>query len=245
MNQKSRFLIRESFNLSGRNFKKVLLPTAIYTLIGIVLFILSSFMDDTEMVRITYTAVGVITVCWLYSSTILNQYEIFKKDSVIKVNYIPMYYRVLPTIFFQSILFILFVIIYSAIVSLKTEEFLLHLLTLIYYTILGIILIIPFTILYIQVSRYTNTRLANIIVLVVLLLVTPVFYVGASLPSIVQNILLLNPFYYVIESIEMSSVGIPWSSNRLLQDVLFISEMLLIYLWIMVGYKKLKVDFIS
>src|SRR5699024_3738027 len=176
MNQKSRFLIRESFNLSGRNFKKVLLPTAIYTLIGIVLFILSSFMDDTEMVRITYTAVGVITVCWLYSSTILNQYEIFKKDSFIKVNYIPMYYRVLPTIFFQSILFILFVIIYSAIVSLKTEEFLLQLLTLIYYTILGIILIIPFTILYIQVSRYTNTRLANIIVLVVLLLVTPVFY---------------------------------------------------------------------
>ncbi|CAD2079492.1 hypothetical protein [Phocicoccus pinnipedialis] len=245
MNQKSRFLIRESFGVSGRNIRKVLLPTALYTAVGVILFILSTFLEDNDMVRITYTAVGLITVCWLYSSTILNQYALFKKDSVIKVNYIPMYFRVLPTIFYQTVLFMLFVILYSALVSLKTGEFMLHTLSLFYYLVIGIVLIIPFIILYIQVSRFTNTKIANLIVLVVLLLVTPVFYVGDNLPNTLENILLLNPFYYVIESIQLSSVGIPWSLNRLPQDVLFISEMLLVYLWIMVGYKKLKVDFIS
>lgn len=244
MNQKSRFLIRETFNLSGRNIKKVFLPTIIYAILSLILFTLSFILNDQEMIRITYTAVGLITVCWMYSSSILNQYEIFKKDSVIKVNYIPMYYRILPTIFFQTVLYILFVILYSAILSLKTEAFMLHILSLTYYILLGIILIIPFTILYIQISRYINTKRANIIVLFVLLLVTPVFYSSESLPNILEHILLLNPFYYIIESIELSSVGVPWSINRLPQDILFIAEMLLIYLWIIVGYRKLKVDFI-
>lgn len=244
MNQKSRFLIRETFNLSGRNIKKVFLPTIIYAILSLILFALSFILNDQEMIRITYTAVGLITVCWMYSSSILNQYEIFKKDSVIKVNYIPMYYRILPAIFFQTVLYILFVILYSAILSLKTEAFMFHILSLTYYILLGIILIIPFTILYIQISRYINTKRANIIVLFVLLLVTPVFYSSENLPNILEHILLLNPFYYIIESIELSSVGVPWSINRLPQDILFIAEMLLIYLWIIVGYRKLKVDFI-
>ena len=110
-----------------------------------------------------------------------------------------------------------------------------------YYIILGLMLIVPFILFYLMTDS-PNYRF-NIIVFVILVLVVPVVYLPEQLPAALNNLLSLNPFYYVVNGLQTNSINIAWSINRLPHDVLFFAQIALLYLWIFKLYDKMKFTF--
>ena len=80
-------------------------------------------------------------------------------------------------------------------------------------------------------------------VFVILVLVVPVVYLPEQLPTALNNLLSLNPFYYVVNGLQTNSIDIAWGINRLPHDVLFFAQMALLYLWIFKLYDKMKFTF--
>src|SRR5699024_5065204 len=90
---------------------------------------------------------------------------------ILKVNYIPLYLRILPAMIYQTIIFIIFLTLYSAVTGLFVDDWLLNIYTFIYYISLGLILTIPFTMLFLGVSMRLNTNKINILLFAIVLIV--------------------------------------------------------------------------
>lgn len=239
MNYKVRYLWRQFLDQTGYFSKHNLTPLLLYG-IGLVFLLLAmTFLGPEEIVRYLYTIIGLMAAVWLFSMVVLNRNTSFYKDSVVKVNYVPLYFRMLPTIIFQTFIFLMFTVLYSSFTALVVDNWLINMFSLMYYTILGVILIIPFILLFLSVET-PNLSKVNVIVFIVLVLVVPVLYLPESIPDIIENILSLNPFYYVINSLQANAVQMAWNINRLPHDILFFAQIIFLYLWMLEFYSKMK-----
>lgn len=239
MNYKVRYLWRQFLDQTGYFSKHNLTPLLMYA-IGLVFLLLATAMMGPEgIVRYLYTIVGLMAAVWLFSMVVLNRNTSFYKDSVVKVNYVPLYFRMLPTIIFQTFIFVMFTVLYSAFTALVVDDWLINIFSLLYYTILGVILIIPFIVLFLTVET-PNLGKVNVLVFIVLVFVVPVLYLPESIPDTLENILSLNPFYYVINSLQENTVQLAWNVNRLPNDILFFAQIIFLYLWMLEFYSKMK-----
>ncbi|GAB3059841.1 ABC transporter permease [Salinicoccus sesuvii] len=239
MNYKLKYLFRHFFKQTGYFSRHNLTPLLIYT-IGLIFLVLSmSTMEESGVIGYLYTLTGVMATVWLFSMVVLNRNSTFYKDSVLKVNYIPLYVRILPTTIFQTFIFLVFTVLYSAFTTLIVQDWLINIFILLYYVLLGVVLIIPFTLLYLSVEvRRIHT--VNTLVFVVLVITVPIIYLPENIEPWLQNLLSLNPFYYVINGLQSNAVHIGWNINRLPYDILFFSQVILLYLWMFEYYSKIK-----
>lgn len=242
MDYRFKYLLRRVFRQADRFTLLNLSPLFIY-LVGLVLLIIGFLTLETQsMIRLLYGMTGFMSTVWIFSMVILNKNDAYVKGSILKVNYIPLYLRILPVMIYQTIMFIIFITMYSAVTALFIDDWLLNIYSLIYYILLGVILTIPFTMLFLGVSMHVNTTKVNPILFIVVLLVVPVFYLPEQLPGIIENILSLNPFYYVINGLQNNTIHQAWSVNRLPYDVLYFTQVALLYLWMFESYGKMKIQ---
>ncbi|CAD2080912.1 hypothetical protein JEOAER750_02184 [Jeotgalicoccus aerolatus] len=242
MNYRFKYLFRRVFRQADRFTLLNLTPALIY-LAGLALLFIGFFTaEDDTMVRVLYSAVGFTAAVWIFSMVILNKNEAYVKDSILKVNYIPLYLRILPTMIYQTIMFIIFITMYSAFAALFVDNWMMNIYSLIYYILLGVILVIPFTMLFLGASIHINTSKINPILFIIVLLIVPVFYLPEQLPSVIENILSLNPFYYVINGLQNNAIHQAWSVNRLPYDVLYVTQVAILYLWMFEAYSKMKIQ---
>lgn len=239
MNYKMKYLFRHFFKQTSYFSTHNLTPLLIYTIGLVFLLVAMALMDAGEVLEYLYVLVGLAAAVWLFSMTVLNKNTAFYKDSVLKVNYIPLYMRILPTIVFQTFIFLMFVVLYSALAALVMDDWLIGIFTLLYYLLLGVLLIIPFTLVYlsVQIDRIGSV---NIIVFIILVVSVPILYLPENIPSWLQHLLSLNPFYYVINGLQSNAVHISWSVNRLPHDVLFFAQVIFLYMWVFEYYSKMK-----
>lgn len=242
MNYRVRYLLRRVFRQADRFTLLNLSPVLIYIAGLIILFIGFMTMEDSTMVRILYGTVGFMAAVWIFSMVILNKNEAYVKDSILKVNYIPLYLRILPTMIYQTIMFMIFITMYSAFTALFVDNWMMNIYSLLYYILLGVILVIPFTMLFLGVSMHINTNKINPVLFVIVLLIVPVFYLPEQLPSAFENIFSLNPFYYVINGLQNNAIHQAWTVNRLPFDVLYVTQMAILYLWMFEAYNKMKIQ---
>lgn len=242
MNYRFKYLLRRVFRQADRFTLLNLTPMFIY-IIGLAA-LLAGFiiLDDKIMIRLLYSMVGLMAAVWIFSMVILNKNEAYVKDTILKVNYIPLYLRILPTMIYQTILFIIFIVLYGAFTALFVDNWMMNIYSLLYYVILGVILVIPFTMLFLGVSMHTNTSKINPILFIVVILIVPVFYLPEQLPSVVENIFSLNPFYYIINGLQNNAIHQAWSVNRLPYDILYVTQVAILYLWMFEGYNKMKIQ---
>ncbi|WP_020006155.1 hypothetical protein [Salinicoccus albus] len=239
MNYKTRYLWRQFFNQTAYFSTHNLTPLFIYVLGLVFLFAGMSLMTPESAVQYLYSIVGLMSAVWLYSMVVLNRNTSFYKDSVVKINYVPVYMRILPVILFQTFIFVMFIVLYSAFTALIVNDWMIDIFTLLYYTILGGILIVPFIIIFLTVES-PNLRIINVAVFTVLILLVPILYMPESLPGVLEAILNLNPFYYVINGLQTNAVQVAWNINRLPHDILFFAQVLFLYIWIFEYYGKMK-----
>ncbi|WP_411842280.1 hypothetical protein [Salinicoccus sp. HZC-1] len=239
MNFKAKYLWRQFLDQTGYFSKHNLTPLLIYAIGLIFLLLAVTIMGPQKIIQYLYTIVGLMAAVWLFSMVVLNRNASFYKDSVVKVNYMPVYIRMLPTIIFQTFIFVMFTVLYSAFTALVVDDWMINIFSLLYYTLLGVILIVPFICVFLTVET-PNLNKLNVLVFVVLVLVVPVLYLPDSIPGVLENILSLNPFYYVINSLQANAVQIAWSINRLPHDILFFAQIIFLYLWMLEFYSKMK-----
>ena len=242
MNYRVKYLLRRVFRQADRFTLLNLSPVLIYIAGLVLMFIGFMTADDSTMVRILYGAVGFMAAVWIFSMVILNKNEAYVKDSILKVNYIPLYLRILPTMIYQTIMFIIFITMYSAFTALFVDNWMMNIYSLLYYILLGVILVIPFTILFLGVSMHVNTNKINPVLFVIVILIVPVFYLPEQLPAAVENIFSLNPFYYVINGLQNNAIHQAWTVNRLPFDVLYVTQTAILYLWMFEAYNKMKIQ---
>lgn len=241
MKQKLNYLIRHFF-YQVKDFKfHNLTPLLMYIICGVFLVIGGMTLSNFDAVRYLYLVIGLMTTIWLFSMVVLNWNMVFAKDSIVKIRYISIFYRIMPTILFQTFIFTLFMVVNSAIIALAVDDWMINIFTMLYYIILGLMLIVPFILFYLMTDS-PNYRF-NVIVFVILVLVVPVVYLPEQLPVALNNLLSLNPFYYVVNGLQTNSVNTAWDINRLPHDVLFFAQMALLYLWIFKLYDKMKFTF--
>src|SRR5699024_12390164 len=113
------------------------------------------------MVRVLYSAVGFTAAVWIFSMVILNKNEAYVKDSILKVNYIPLYLRILPTMIYQTIMFMIFITMYSAFTALFVDNWMMNIFSLLYYILLGVCHVINFTLLFIYLSMHIRIKQIN------------------------------------------------------------------------------------
>lgn len=218
---------------------KSLYPLFVYAFGILVILASSVIFDSNTALIILFKLIGLITCVWLFSIVVLNRYIISKKGTILKVHYVSIFSRMLPMVLYQTINYILFVVLYVAITALFIDNFYIGTFTMLYYTILGMVLIIPFTLFYIAVNL-KHVNIINMIVFVALVLTVPILYFPQQLPTLVSNILSLNPFYYIIYSIQLNTLGNHWNINRIPSDILFFSQIAIIYLWMFSFYSRMK-----
>lgn len=242
MNYRFKYLLRRVFRQADRFTLLNLTPVFVY-IIGLIALLIGFFtIEDKMMIRVLYTVVGLMAAVWIFSMVILNKNEAYVKDSILKVNYIPLYLRILPAMIYQTIMFIIFIALYSAFTALFIDNWMMNIYSLMYYILLGVILVIPFTMLFLSVSMHVNTSKVNPILFVIVLLIVPIFYLPEQLPSVIENVFSLNPFYYVINGLQNNSIHQAWSVNRLPYDVLYVTQIAILYLWMFEGYNKMKIQ---
>ncbi|KKK34217.1 hypothetical protein WN59_08030 [Salinicoccus sediminis] len=239
MNYKVRYLWRQFLDQTGYFSKHNLTPLLFYAIGLVFLLVAMTFMGPEGIIRYLYTVVGLMGAVWLFSMVVLNRNATFYKDSVVKVSYVPLYFRMLPTVIFQTFIFVMFTVLYSAFTALVVDDWLIDIFSLLYYTVLGVILIIPFILLFLTVET-PNLGKVNVAVFTVLVLVVPVLYLPESIPDVFENILSLNPFYYVVNGLQSNAVQLAWNIDRLPHDILFFSQAAFLYLWMLGFYSKMK-----
>lgn len=239
MNYKTKYLWRQFFDQTGYFSKHNLTPLLIYAIGLVFLFIAMAIMEPEGIIRYLYTVVGLMAAVWLFSMVVLNRNASFYKDSVVKVSYIPLYLRIIPTVIFQTFLFVMFTVLYSAFTALVVQDWMIDVFMLLYYTLLGVILIIPFILLFLSVE-IPNLDKINTVVFLALVSAVPILYLPETLPDVVESILCLNPFYYVINGLQNNAVQITWGINRLPYDILFFSQVIFLYIWMFDFYGKMK-----
>lgn len=241
MKQKINYLIRHFFNQIEVFAFHNLTPLMMYAICAVFLLAGVLTLSEADAIRYLYLVIGLMSTVWLFSMVVLNRNVVFLKDSIVKVRYVSIFYRIMPVILFQTFIFSLFMVINVAIVALAVDDWMINIFTMLYYIILGLLLIIPFILLYLMTEN-PNYRF-NVGVFVVLVLVVPIIYLPEQLPAAMENLLSLNPFYYVVNGLQTNSVNIAWNLNRLPHDVLFFAQIALLYLWMFKLYDKMKFTF--
>lgn len=238
MNFNMKYLVQHFYYQLSHFKMHNLTPLLLYIISFIFLSIGVMTLGTDDLIRYLYIVVGLNTVVWFYSMVVLNRNSAFYKDSVVKVNYLPIFYRILPTILFQTFVFVLMLSLSVAIASLSIGFWVMSVFALVYYVVLGGVLIIPFTLLYLIFGSPSDK--VNIAVFTVLIISVPIIYLPENLPALLDDILSLNPFYYVVNGLQTNAINLAWNVNRLPHDVLFFTQIAVIYLWIFKFYEKMK-----
>lgn len=241
MKKKINYLVREFFRQVEEFKTHNLTPLLMYAICALFLVIGVLTLSDADIIRYLYLIIGLMAAVWLFSMAVLNRNVVFIKDSIVKIRYVSIFYRIMPVILFQTFIFALFVAVNAAIVALSLNDWMVNFFTMLYYIVLGVLLIIPFILFYLFANS-PNHRF-NVAVFIVLILAVPIIYLPEQMPSGLESLLSLNPFYYVVNGLQTNAVNIAWNINRLPHDVLFFSQMALLYLWVFKLYDKMKFSF--
>src|SRR5690625_3790973 len=98
MKQNLNYLIKHFF-YQFQNFKfHNLTPLLMYFICALFLVIGGLTLTNVEAVRYLYLVIGLMTTVWLFSMVVLNWNMVFTKDSIVKIRYISIFYRIMPTI---------------------------------------------------------------------------------------------------------------------------------------------------
>lgn len=151
---------------------------------------------------------------------------------VLNITNLPSY--VLITVQIMNFIFI-FLISYIVllIVAIGNKvELTTNLLCILYFVLMTIILLMPIcTIVALSGHLTRNIKWLIVLLLLVILVTSPILWVPGNLPDLLMNILKLNPFNFVINGVQESTVFGTNAFFNLPSQIIFIFELVIIYIW--------------
>ena len=99
MNRDLSYVLKKTTDNLLHSEIKSLYPLFVYAF-GILIVLLSNVIFDTNTTLIIlFKLIGFITCVWLFSIVVLNRYIISQKGTILKVHYVSIFSRMLPTVF--------------------------------------------------------------------------------------------------------------------------------------------------
>lgn len=195
---------------------------------------------------IVWLLTGIIPWFFISRSITQGSNSVFKKVSLVSKMKFPV--SVLPTITILSGLFIFVVMlaILFIILLLNNVTFDMHLIQLPYYIISMCVFLFAITLLFSTISVIVRDFQALLQQGIrVLFYLSPILWDPSTFPSIFQNILKLNPIYYLVSGFRSSVLGFGWFFHDLTYTIYFWSFTLLILLIGSAIHLKLRNRFVD
>ncbi|MCS4487281.1 teichoic acid translocation permease [Staphylococcus americanisciuri] len=180
-----------------------LLVSTLFMLVTSLFFKLTGTIDVVQ-VSIHYRLTGVVTfaVIWI---AIYNNYRFFPRDYYVTrhFNSSPFLHVLLSGVLYGLVLFVLMIVM-IILKSINTET---TWLGVGFYSLMSMFFIITLSFLLgVIYMIYPKLNRLFYIVSALLLLLVPVLYTPSDTPGIVTHLLMLNPFYYLVNGMQQSVI---------------------------------------
>ncbi|MGK0555136.1 hypothetical protein ROU88_08585 [Macrococcus capreoli] len=188
-----------------------------------------------------WSLAGYLVFFWIACSVYFSMRMLQSRGFMLNITNTPTYVLTNVQIINFFILFMLSLLMLFILAATNHVEFDISFLSVLYFSLATIVLLMPIcTLLSLMSHLIYNIRRVIMIILGVIFISVPILWVPSDLPVLFVNILKLNPFYFVVNGIQESVVLGTTPFFNLPTQMIFIFELMLIYLWFNYLYKILK-----
>ncbi|MCU7557767.1 hypothetical protein [Macrococcus capreoli] len=188
-----------------------------------------------------WSLAGYLVFFWIACSVYFSMRMLQSRGFMLNITNTPTYVLTNVQIINFFILFMLSLLMLFILAATNHVEFDISFLSVLYFSLATIVLLMPIcTLLSLMSHLIYNIRRVIMIILGVIFISVPILWVPSDLPVLFVNILKLNPFYFVVNGIQESVVLGTTPFLNLPTQMIFIFELMLIYLWFNYLYKILK-----
>ncbi|KAA1037670.1 hypothetical protein [Macrococcus equipercicus] len=180
---------------------------------------------------------GYVMLLWIAGSIIISNLILPRKGFILNITNLPVYVLVniqIINFFFTFLISFLLLLVIKSISGIQLET---SWLGVVYFIALTYLLLMPVCIL---VSLFRQKPVIIGSAIAVLFLTLPILWVPSMMPTGLLNILKLNPFYFLVNGFQESVVLGTSAFYNYPNHLLFIFELVLIYLWTGYFYKLMK-----
>ncbi|ATD29804.1 hypothetical protein BHM04_00690 [Macrococcus sp. IME1552] len=220
---------------------------SIWLLINLLLiaatFLLLNITESLPIEKLSkvWSLSGYLVFFWIACSVYFSMKMLHTRGFMLNITNTPTYVLTTVQIINFFLLFILSLLMLLLISATNKVEMDTSFLCIMYFSLLTFLLLMPIcTLLALTSHLIRNMRWIIIGILAVIFISVPILWIPSDLPEFVVNILKLNPFYFVVNGIEESVVLGTTPFLNLPSQMIFIFELILIYLWFGYLYKILK-----
>ncbi|UBH08189.1 hypothetical protein [Macrococcus armenti] len=151
---------------------------------------------------------------------------------VLNITNMPSYVLITVQIVNFVLIFLISYIILLLIALSNKIEITTNIFCILFFVIMAIILLMPIcTIIALMGYLTKNVQWIIGVLLAVILVTTPVLWVPGNLPDLLMNILKLNPFNFIINGVQESTLFGANAFLNLPSQVIFIFEIVIVYIW--------------
>ncbi|WP_414050513.1 hypothetical protein [Macrococcus animalis] len=184
---------------------------------------------------------GYLVFFWIACSVYFSMKMLQSRGFMLNITNTPTYVLTTVQIINFFFLFILSLLMLLLIAKSNKIELDTSLLSVLYFSLMTFILLMPIcTILALMSHLIKNMRWIIMVILVIIFLSVPILWIPSELPELAVNILKLNPFYFIVNGIQESIVLGTMPFLNLPSQMIFIFELILIYMWFSYLYTILK-----
>lgn len=237
------YMFKNTFIELRYHFKYYILWLIINLIIISATFIMLNLTEHQEIERVIkfYQLSGYILAFWMIGALYFSSFVLSRRGFILNITNLPMYVLVNVQIFN---LFILFIISFFILLFISWTNHIsldIGVIGVVYIILMTFIFLIPVCTIVGLLEHYLKHMKKIIAIsLLILFLSLPILWLPNMIPSTLNYILELNPFYYLVSNFEEAMVN----GNALFYNIpyhlLFLFEVILIYIWTMYLYRRLK-----
>lgn len=184
---------------------------------------------------------GYLVFFWIACAAYFSMKMLQSRGFMLNITNTPTYVLTTVQIINFYILFIISLIMLLIIAISNKVEIDTSIVSIIYFSLMTFLLLMPIcTLLALMSHLFDNMRWIIMVILFLILISVPILWIPSDLPELLINILKLNPFYFIVNGIQESVVLGSTPLLNLPAQMIFIFELILIYIWFNYFYKILK-----
>lgn len=184
---------------------------------------------------------GYLLFFWMAGAIYFSSTVLTRRGFILNITNIPLYVLVNIQIINFLLTFIISFIMLQVIKMSNGIQTDMSITGVIYFIVMTYLLLVPVCTLFALFEHYSKQmKRVVLIVLGILLILVPILWVPSSLPETLVNVLRLNPFFFLVNGFEESVVLGTSAFYNIPNHLLYICELIFIYLWAMYLYRLLK-----
>ncbi len=202
-------------------------------------FMLLNLMTSEPIEKSTrvFQLSGYVIFFWMAGALFISNFILPRKGFILNITNLPLYVLVNIQIINFFITFVISLIMLLIIKSANGITVETSWLGVSYFIILTYLFLLPVCIIISLVQQRSREIAAG---LVILLMTLPILWIPSSVPGVLLNILKLNPFYFLVNGFQESMVIGTSAFYNYPNHLLFLVELILVYIWAGYLYKLLK-----